>query len=67
MQTFSDPSDPQNNPNCYPVTSTSRALGLPQEVNTHVWTPINACVLVFMLVLIRLLTYMALRHKTCQL
>ncbi|KAK9803713.1 hypothetical protein WJX73_005190 [Symbiochloris irregularis] len=67
VQTFSDPPDPQNNPNCYPVPNTSEALGLPQQVNTHVWTPINACALVGMLILIRLFTYMALRHKTSQL
>ena len=67
VQLFLDSSNPQSDPNCYPVSETSRALGLPQDVNSHVWTPINACLLVGMLVVIRLLTYVALRHKTGQL
>ena len=67
VQAYLDLPHPATNPNCYPIASTSAALGLQQPVDSAVWTPINACLLVFMLVAVRVATYMALRRKTTQL
>ena len=67
MQSFLDLPDPANNPRCFPVSDTARALGLPQPADSSTWTAINACLLVFMLIAIRMLTYIALRRKTTQL
>ena len=67
VQASLDLPHPQSNPNCLPVSSTQHALGLGQGVDSTAWTAINGCLLVFMLVALRLLTYLALRHKTTQL
>lgn len=59
-----DVSDPQNDPRCMLVPDVQSALGLQQGVNSRVWKIINPCILLLTLVGLRVLVYMALRHKT---
>lgn len=59
-----DVSDPQTDPRCTPVSNIQSALGLQQGVNSKVWKIINPCILIFTLVLLRVLVYVALRRKT---
>ena len=59
-----DVSNPESDPRCQMVTDVQSALGLQQGVDSHVWKIINPCILILTLVGLRLLVYVALRHKT---
>ncbi|DBA96531.1 TPA: hypothetical protein ACH3X1_015407 [Trebouxia sp. C0004] len=59
-----DVSHPQTDPRCVLVTNVQSALGLQQGVDSKTWKIINPCILIFTLVLLRVLVYVALRHKT---
>ena len=56
-------SSPQTNPACEAVTI-KEALNLNQDPNSMGWVALDACLLIMFLVVIRFLTYVALRHKT---
>lgn len=58
-----NPSDPASDPACTPVP-TQEALRLQQDPNSMGWVALNSCILLAILVVIRFLTYVALRHKT---
>ncbi|KAL0032350.1 hypothetical protein WJX79_006390 [Trebouxia sp. C0005] len=59
-----DVSNPQTDPRCVLVTNIQSALGLQQGVDSKTWKIINPCILIFTLVLLRVLVYVALRRKT---
>ena len=59
-----DAPNPATNPICTPVTSIQQSLGLLQDPNSKVWLVLNPCILIFMLVLLRVLTFYALKWKT---
>ncbi len=59
-----DVSNPQTDPRCVLVTNVQSALGLQQGVDSKTWKIINPCILIFTLVLLRVLVYVALRRKT---
>lgn len=48
------------------VPDVQSALGLQQGVNSKAWTIINPCILLLTLVGLRVLVYIALRHKTAR-
>ena len=58
-----NPSDPSSSPSCYAVP-TQEALRLQQNPDSMGWVALDACILLLFLVVLRVLTYVALRHKT---
>lgn len=61
--TQTNPSNPANDPTCSAVP-TKEALHLQQDPDSVMWLALDACILIGILIVIRFLTYIALRHKT---